>query len=72
MLTFCSSHDPFGNELGRILGPFSVVAVVVYEASKYIRPSTPSTALGLEMGMAGAADGWIYDRSSPEECKCLK
>jgi len=71
-----AEHYYFGNELGGMMGPFGAVAVGIWEVSKYARypfgTTTKPTALGLEMGMTGVADGWISHRPSPEECKCLK
>lgn len=71
-----AEHYFFGNVLGSKMGPFGPVAVGLYEGGKYIRypfgGTTEPTALGLEMGLDGAADGWINRRPTPEECKCQK
>jgi len=71
-----AEHYFFGNELGSRFGPFGAAAVELYEAGKYVRypfgGTTEPTPFGTEMGLVGAADGWIYRRPFPEECKCQK
>jgi RHS repeat-associated protein len=67
-----AEHYFFGNQLGRTIGPAAPVVVVWYELPKYPRypfgATTRPTALGLEMGLLGAADGWANGRSSPLAC----